>query len=277
MNTLCSEAPCIAVLMGVVCRRDRIGLLKRSVESILGQSFADFELLICDDGSDIEALAFLDGVSAADPRVRLLRPGGRTDLASKLNICLRAATGRYIARMDDDDYSVPDRFQKQRAFLDARQDVAFVGSNVTLRCGGEQCGEWVFPERPQLRDFYITQPYVHPTLMFRKACLDAVGGYSEDPRQLLCEDYDLLLRLYARGCTGANLQENLLEYSIPATAKGNRTMRHRWNETATRWARFRELGALPGALPYVVKPLAVGLLPERVLSRIKNKKRGTQK
>ena len=66
-----------------------------------------------------------------------------------------------------------------------------------------------------------------------------------------------------------NLQENLLDYTLPQTAKGSRKMRHRWNETVTRYCRFRELGILPQALPYVIKPLAVGLLPEPVLRRLK--------
>ena len=65
------------------------------------------------------------------------------------------------------------------------------------------------------------------------------------------------------------MQEVLFDYTIPATAKGNRKMRHRWNEAVTRYRRFGELGLLPGALPYVVKPLAVGLLPEKVLKRLK--------
>ena len=106
--------------------------------------------------------------------------------------------------------------------------------------------------------------------MFRSEALTAVNGYSEDKRCILCEDYDLLLRLYAKGFRGMNLQEALLDYTVPVTAKGGRKMRHRWNEAVTRWRRFRELGVLPGALPYVVKPLAVGLVPEPLLSRMKN-------
>ena len=120
----------------------------------------------------------------------------------------------------------------------------------------------------------MTQPYIHPTLMFRKEALDAVGGYSENKRQVLCEDYDLLLRLYVKGYRGMNLQEDLLEYTLPSTAKGNRKMCHRWNEAVTRWSRFRELGVLPRALPYVLKPLAVGLVPEFLLKGVKRQRDG---
>ena len=122
---------------------------------------------------------------------------------------------------------------------------------------------------PQVHDFYLTQPYIHPTLIFRKTVIEAVNGYSEDKSVILCEDYDLLLRIYAKGFFGANLQEYLFDYTIPTMVKGNRKMRHRWNEVVTRWNRFYELGILPGALPYVVKPIAVGLMPESILKRVK--------
>ena len=102
--------------------------------------------------------------------------------------------------------------------------------------------------------------------MFRREALDKVGGYSEKPRQLLCEDYDLLLRLYSMGYCGANLQEQLLVYRV-STEVGHRKMIHRWNESVTRWERYRELKLLPYAFPFVLKPIAVGLLPRHILER----------
>lgn len=259
----------ISVIMGVFYRRPDTALLERSVRSILAQTYRDFEFLICDDGSTWEAMTLLKQFEKQDSRVRLVRGIEATDLSSKLNACLHLAQGTYIARMDDDDWSAPDRLEKQIQALESRPDIAFVGSNVLLCRDGENCGERRFPEYPQVEDFYMTQPYIHPSLMFRKEALDSVGGYSEDERQILCEDYDLLLRLYAKGLRGMNLQESLLTYSIPTAAKGNRKMRHRWNETVTRYARFRELGALPKAWPYVLKPLAVGLFPPETLQKIK--------
>ncbi|BDF71429.1 hypothetical protein CE91St41_13440 [Oscillospiraceae bacterium] len=102
-----------------------------------------------------------------------------------------------------------------------------------------------------------------------------VKGYSGNRSCILCEDYDLLLRLYTKGVQGANLQETLFDYTIPVRAKGNRTMVHRWNETVTRWYRFRELKVLPSALPYVVKPLVVGLMPEKMVKKLKKRREGS--
>ena len=265
------QRPLVSVVMGVWYHRSDTSLLQRSVNSVLDQTYEDFEMLICDDGSSADAMSYLDQLSKQDKRVKLIRPGDCTALSEKLNVCLQASQGKYIARMDDDDYSYPERFQKQITFLDSHPEMAFVGSNVRQIRNGRPCGERLLPEYPQVPDFYMTQPYIHPALMFRKVALAAVGGYSEDRRQVLCEDYDLLLRLYTAGYRGSNLQENLLDYTVSVKAKGSRKFRHRCNESVTRWARFRELGVLPKALPFVIKPLAVGLLPEAVLKKIKDR------
>ena len=263
----------VSVLMGVYYRRADTALLERSVRSILAQTHRDLELLICDDGSSAEAAALLDELARQDGRIRLLRPGNAYSLPCKLNICLRNARGRWLARMDDDDFSHPERLEKQLDHLCAYPEIGFVGCNANLVQGENAVGVRRLPERPSVRDFYFVQPFIHPTLLFRREALMQVNGYSEDKHCLLCEDYDLLLRLYAASYRGANLQEILFDYTIPATAKGSRRMRHRWNEVVTRCRRFRELGELPRALPFVVKPIAVGLLPERILKALKDRRK----
>lgn len=266
--------PLISVIMGVRYRRENLDLLERSIQSILDQTLKNFELLICEWDSTAAAKAQLKHFAAEDKRIRLIDGTGADTLAAKLNRCLQQATGQYIARMDDDDYSHPERFAKQVIYLKNHAEIAFVGCNVSLVRDDVCVGTRIFPARPIVRDFYMTQPYIHPALMFRREALAAVGGYSEDKHQARCEDYDLLLRLYAKGYQGSNLQELLLDYTLPADAKGNRKMRHRWNEVVTRYRRFQELGSLPKALPWVVKPIAVGLLPGCLLDRLKRMRGG---
>ena len=263
--------PSVSVLMGVFYQRKDLTMLRRSVDSILRQNWEDFELLICDSGSLQEASRLLEEYARKDNRVRLLHSSGRYDLAAKLNVCLREARGRYIARMDDDDCSDTDRLSRQLQALEDHSEIAFVGCNVRLFQGDNCVGVRMMPAQPEIKDFYLVQPFIHPTLVFRREALEAVKGYSEDPRQLLCEDYDLLLRLYAAGYRGMNLREPLLDYTIPLTAKGNRKMKHRWNEAVTRYQRFRQLGVLPGAAPYILKPLVVQLIPERLFGWLKSK------
>ena len=267
------KKPLISAIMGVRYRRESLDLLRRAVESVLNQTVTDFEFLICDGGSSPEAGSLLDSYAETDSRICLIREEKiPTDLAHKLNACLQRAEGALIARMDDDDVSHPERFARQTSYLAERPDIAFVGCNVALQAEGVTVGHRAFPEYPQVKDFYFTQPFIHPTLVFRREALLAVGGYSEGKYQVLCEDYDLLLRFYMAGYRGANLQEDLFDYTVPASVKGNRRMHHRWNETVTRWCRFKEMHLLPKALPYVVKPLVVGLLPEALLAKLKKQK-----
>lgn len=269
------DTPQISVLMGVYDRSCDIAPLERSVRSILAQTISDIELLICDSGSSSEACRFLDALAEQDSRLHLVRDDTMpTDLAHKLNACLRHVKGKLVARMDDDDFSHPNRFKQQAEYLSTHPNVAFVGCNVNLCLQGKQVNVRSFPEHPTVQDFYFVQPFIHPTLMFRKEALDRAGGYSEDKKCILCEDYDLLLRLYTAGYQGANIQDVLFDYTISGTARGSRRMCHRWNETVTRWRRFGELGLLPKAMPYVLKPLAVGLLPEHVLRKLKQKQQG---
>ena len=264
-----NDGPLISVLMGVLYRRESVNLLERSICSIQNQTYSNWELLICDDGSIEAARRYMEETAAQDARVHLVRGCPRTDLASKLNWCLTRAKGSYIARMDDDDWSDPQRFEKQLRTLDGDSTVAFVGCNVRLWRDGQIVGLRELPERPEIWDFLFVQPFIHPALMFRREALLAVGGYGEEPRCLGSEDYDLLLRLYENGLVGTNIQNPLFTYTIPPPGSRKRSMALRWNEGETRYIRFKALGLLPGALPYVIKPVLVGLLPEFLLAKMK--------
>ncbi len=267
------SCPMISVLMGVYYKKEDTRPLDVSISSILNQTFTDFELLICDDGSSEEAIRMIDEFAKNDSRIRIVRRGDLFLLPNKLNACLEESKGKFIARMDDDDYAHPCRFEKQFKFLNQTEEIAFVGCNVNLKRDGEICGKRFFPDYPTVEDFYFTQPFIHPTLIFRKDALLQVNGYSEEPHCILCEDYDLLLRLYEKGFKGANLQEILFDYTIKASAKDGRKMSHRWNECVTRYNRFKALNVLPKAWPYVIKPLAVGMLPEVILKKLKELKK----
>lgn len=271
----------ISVAMGVRCSDDDSTHLEQAVRSILNQRYENLELLICRNGSGVQANRLLMEIANQDARVRLLDDGADTpmasglisDLAARLNRCIGAARGDYVARMDDDDVSFPERLERQMAYLHDHPEIAFVGSNVELIQNEASAGMRVLPEHPTVKDFLFVQPFIHPALMFRKDALIAVGGYCEALRCGGCEDYDLLLRLYELEYRGANLRTPCLRYRLPDIGKKKRTFHARVNEMKTRYIRFRSLGLLPKALPYVVKPIAVGFLPEAVLRKLKDMRR----
>lgn len=112
-----------------------VPFLKEAVESILNQTFGDFEFIIIDDGSTNDAKEYLDGLT--DPRIRLIRNETNIGITKSLNIGFKAAQGKYIARMDSDDISFPERFEKQYAFMEAHPEVIVCGAS-TERCGEKE-------------------------------------------------------------------------------------------------------------------------------------------
>jgi glycosyltransferase involved in cell wall biosynthesis len=246
--------------MGVNHTNENTEALEKAVRSILNQTLSDFEFLICDDGSGMCAISLLDRMSAEDKRIRLIRTGKASNHAHKLNLCLSTTDSKYIARQDDDDISQPQRLEKQILFLEQHPDVDFVGCNAEIF---DDCGIYkqrLFPQKPTVKDFLFVQPFLHPAIIFRAESLKNIGGYDESPRRELCEDYDLLLRLYKAGKQGYNLNDFLFSYHVSRGGQTKRKMHHRVNEMITRYERFKELGLLPKALPYVIKPILVGVV-----------------
>lgn len=264
--------PLISVCMGVRYRREDLSLLERSIHSIQGQSYSNWEFLICERDSSPAAKSRLSKFAQEDPRIRLIDGTGTVGLAGQLNRCIVEAKGDWIARMDDDDFSYPQRLAAQMEYLRENPRVAFVGCIARLERDGKLAGTRRLPPKPAVRDFLFVQPFLHPTMLFRRRALEAVGGYCEESRCLGCEDYDLLLRFYEAGLAGGNIQEPLFTYTLSSKGSKKRTMALRWNEVKTRYVRFRALGLLPGALPYVIKPVIVGLIPDLVLIALKERK-----
>ncbi len=256
--------------MGVYFQKEDITSLNNAVQSILSQDFSDFEFLICDDGSVKSASDLLDRLAENDSRIRLIRPGKCYTLPQKLNLLFQKSSGAFIARMDDDDISYPNRFSQQLHYLIAHPEIAFAGCNVDFVSATGKKTEHTFPEFPLPKDFRFSMPFIHPALLFRREALEKANGYSEDPSCLLNEDYDLLLRLYALGMSGANVQNRLFAYSMAGVELRHKRYRYRMNEAKVRYRRFRDLGMLPASFPYVVKPLLIGLLPLSLVNRLRN-------
>lgn len=269
MHIYKENKPIISVAMGVCYRRGNTQLLERAIKSILAQSFFEFEFLICENGSNEMAKEIIEKLALEDPRIKIIDGEGAFKLSEKLNRCIYHASGIFIARMDDDDFSEPLRFEKQIKFLEYNPEISFVGSNVKLYQDGKYVGVRLFPERPQTKDFLFVQPFIHPSVIFRKDNLLDIGGYCEHNYCDGCEDYDLFLRMYKAGYYGANLQEPIFDYTIQSVGTTNRSFVMRVNEVRTRYKRFFELGFLPKKILYVIKPIVVGLIPIRLVSKIK--------
>ncbi len=188
--------------------------LEAAVESVLAQTFADFEFIIVDDGSTDRSIQILRGFEQRDPRIRLVsRPN--TGIVRAANEGIALARGRYLARMDSDDRCVPHRFAAQVRYLDEQPDCVLVGSRVMIM---DPYGSPVSETKQKLTHDEIDAELlssgggwalVQPSTMMRTETVRAVGGYRG--KFNINEDQDLFLRLAERGRV-ANIAEPLLWY-----------------------------------------------------------------
>jgi Glycosyl transferase family 2 len=185
--------------------------LAQSIDSILQQSFADFELIAVNDGSTDGSAAILDAVS--DPRARVVHQENR-GLAATLNRGIALARGTYVARQDQDDLALPQRLVRQVAFLEANPACALLGTRAEIRVGDrppERFHDHPLEDAALRFELLFDNPFVHSSVMMRKSALDVVGGYSTDPARQPPEDYELWSRL-SRRYQMANLPERLTIY-----------------------------------------------------------------
>ena len=263
----------VSVIMGVYnCKRKDI--LEKSINSIIHQTYQDWEFLICDDGSVDDTCSKLQAFSRQDNRIRILHYAENRGLNYALNYCLAEAEGIYIARQDDDDLSAPDRLEKQVKVLDTMPMYAIVGTAAEVYHDGGVWGNFNVPEHPLKKSFLWNSPFIHPTVMIRKEALEAVHGYRVAKETRRCEDYDLFMRMYAGGYQGYNIQEKLYLYRSENGNTKHRPMKYRIDEVVVRWKGYRALNMLGTGLPFIVKPVLVGLIPAKLLKVIKMKQYG---
>lgn len=262
----------ISVLMGVHNpRRER---LERAVSSVIGQTMEEWELILCDDGSDSSYTEMIRETAETDERIHCIKNEQNRGLAYTLNRCMKQAKGQYFARMDDDDESRPERFRKQYEFLEAYPEYGWVGSGAELFADGKVWGVRSVPEKPEAKDFLCSSPYIHPSVMFRRKTLEKNQGYISAEVTRRCEDYELFMRLHARGCRGYNIQETLLRYRDDADTWRRRLPRYRVNEMKIRYRGFCQLGILKAAtVPYVIRPLAGAVVPLALMRYIHRHKK----
>ena len=202
------RAPTVSVVLSV---RNGGADLPKALETILKQSFTDFELIAINNGSTDGTREFLDQI--ADPRVRVYHQEDK-GLAAALNRGISLARGRYIARQDHDDWALPTRIAQQVAFLDANPDHALVGTRAEVWVGNSPTGRLHDhpTEDENLRFALLFNNYfVHSSVMMRKTALDQVGVYTTDRSRQPPEDYELWSRI-ARQFRVANLPERLTIY-----------------------------------------------------------------
>lgn len=249
----------VSVVMGTAHPKEE--WLRNAVQSIIDQTWKDWELLLYHDGLEDGCEPLIQQIVKMDPRIHYLPGEKNRGLAHALNACTAQAHGEYIARMDDDDFSEPERLESQLLFLEEHPDIDWVGCEALLFDEHGIWGKANRPEQPTQADYFKYSPFVHPSVMFRKKVLIDAGGYSESKIVARCEDYELFMRLTAQGGKGRNLLTPLFRYREDSAKMYQRRFRYYWYEMIVRIKGFAQMDCLNiRSIPYICKPLVVWLL-----------------
>lgn len=202
--------PKVSVIMSVYT--EPVEWVQLAIDSVLNQSFSDFEFIIINDKPDnIGTIAILNSFALKDNRVVVHTNEDNIGLTKSLNIGIHLSKGEYIARMDADDFALPDRFTKQVSFLDQNKDVDVCGTCIELF--GAQTGNVYYPENHDDMYLFLSSPFAHPTVMMRKECISKTMYDESYP---VSQDYALWVTLYSKGAKFYNIQEILLRYRVSA-------------------------------------------------------------
>lgn len=219
--------PLISVVMSVY---NAEVYLEKAVESIINQTFKDFEFIIIEDCSTDNTLQILENYASNDSRIRIIKKDqnkGNAGFIENLNIGLQNARAKYIARMDADDIADLTRFEKQYNFLENHPNIDIVGASIELITESDEHIEtWTAIEKHD--DIVKRMPkkisLYHPVIMFRK---ESTKGYRDKAR--FCEDYDMYFNMILDGKKLANLSDVLLKYRILDTSVSRKKSKfERW-------------------------------------------------
>lgn len=246
--------------------------LSEAVQCIFKQTYSNWELILCDDGSQDGTYALAENLAKIYPeKIKILKNDKNYGLNYTLNRCLSVASGKYIARMDGDDRCFPDRFAQEIAVLEAEPEIAIVSTDMDFFDASGVWGKVTHPEYPQPNDFLHGSPFCHAPCMVRKEAYQAVDGYTEDEKLLRVEDYHLWLKMYKAGFRGKNIHKVLYQMRDDRNAYNRRKFKYRLNEAYVRALAVTELRLPISGYIYALRPILVGLLPKGVYDKLHKK------
>ena len=253
--------------------------LREAIESIISQTFTDWELIMCDDGSTDHSLSIAIDYAMKYDNILVIQNIKNQGLPASLNNCIGYAQGEYIARMDGDDISLPERFEREVAFLDEHTEYAIVSCAMI---NFDENGDWGVqrkPECPNKMDFIHDSPFCHAPCMMRKEALADVGNYTVRNDLRRGQDYYLWHKFYCKGYKGYNMQTPYYKIRDDRKAAERRGYNigyiNRINRSLTfcsvKSEIYKNLGIPKRYWFFALRPLATALLPYKIYSTLHKK------
>lgn len=256
----------ITVLMGIY---NCASTLDEAMESLYSQTYQDFKIVLCDDGSSDDTYKVAAQHAAQHDNVILIRNEKNMGLNYTLNHCLEYADTEFVARMDGDDISKPERFEVEVKFLDEHPEYGVVSNPCTYfdKDGVFRVG--VGKGEVGKKDFIFRTPISHAPCMARTEVFKAVGGYTVDDRLLRVEDYHLWFKVYAAGYKLYQMHDSYYMMRDDRNAQRRRTWKNRRNEFYVKWIGYPMVGLPWYTRIYCFRPLIIGLLPNGLYQKIR--------
>jgi glycosyltransferase involved in cell wall biosynthesis len=195
--------------------------IAKAIESVLNQSFFDFEFIIINDGSTDNTKDIVEEFSAKDKRIVIFNNKKNIGFAKSLNLGLEVAKGEYIARIDDDDeWICLDKLERQVKFLDNNKEYVLIGTGIiAIDEAGKELGKYLYPVTDEeIRKQSLARCcFAHSSVLFRKKEARDCGGYNWSREVRPLEDYDLWLKIGTRGML-TNISEYCVKYMVRASS-----------------------------------------------------------
>lgn len=251
--------PLISVIMSEY--NTNIELLKESIKSILDQTYDNFELIIIDDCGKNDVKKISDEFN--DARIKVHKNGKNSGLVYSLNTALEKSTGKYIARMDTDDYSYPDRLEKQVKFMEKNQKYDIIGGNANLYNGKEIWGTTSGHGEINTKKMLDGCPLIHPSVMYKKKTIMDIGGYLNYNR---CEDYATWIEAIVHGYNMYKMDDIVIRYHLSKEDYKKRTLKTR--KGFFKMLKYQYIKLKPTKIKLYkmyLKTFLAGIIPKRVM------------
>ena len=264
-----NNRPLISVIMSEY--NTDTDLLKNSIKSIINQSYDNFELILIDDNSCNNVENIVKDFS--DSRIKLYMNNENMGLVYSLNRALKLSQGKYIVRMDTDDYSYKDRLKKQVDFIEKSNQYSVVGCNCDYYNGKEKWGRTNYEGEVTLKQILNGSPLIHPSIIAKREDLLKVGGY---PNYKRCEDYALWIEMFSKGYKMYNMKEILLRYHLDMNdykKRGYATRKDFYRMLKEQYIKLKPTKFQ--IIKIIIKTFVASILPNRFMykyHKIKNRK-----
>lgn len=257
------DKPIVSIIMGIYnCEKT----LDKAIESILNQTYTNWELIMCDDCSSDNTYKIAKSYEKKYPdKIKVIKNDTNITLAPTLNKCIQLVSGKYIARQDGDDISHKERLEKEVEFLEKYEEYDLVGTNMISFDESGEKGVHKLKTQPTKLDLLKYGPtFAHATIMIKTNIMKNLNGYCEEWYAKQAEDYELWSRFFLNNYKGYNLNENLYYVKEDIETFKRKNVKRRLRGIVLNFKIYCKLKAPICSYKNIIKDIVAIIMPRRV-------------